>query len=112
LTEKINIRRAFAARAVFRIAGLTLIKRSDLYARAWLLREAGRTKDAIDAYEAALLRATDSVEWRLELAELLFDTGDLERAEGHLRQVLREKPDLLEARELNKAIVRARSGTR
>jgi O-antigen ligase/tetratricopeptide (TPR) repeat protein len=109
LCDKLTERRQFAARAVDRIAELSLTRKDDLYARAWLLREAGRTKDAIAAYETALLLATSSVEWRLELAELLFDKRDFEGAEGHLRQVLREKPDLLEARELNKAIVHARA---
>jgi O-antigen ligase/tetratricopeptide (TPR) repeat protein len=109
LTDKLNDRRQFATRAVDRIAELSLTRKDDLYARAWLLREAGRTKDAIAAYEAVLLQAPNSIEWRLELAELLFDRRDFEGAEDHLRQVLREKPDLLEARELNKAIVHART---
>jgi O-antigen ligase len=112
LTDKLNVRRSFAARAVVRISTLSLLRKEDLYARAWLLREAGHTSEAIAAYEEVLMRASDSVEWRLELAELLFDKGDLDGAEGHLRQVLREKPDLLEARELNKAIIRARSARR
>jgi tetratricopeptide (TPR) repeat protein len=112
LTEKFNDRRVFAARAAKRIADLSLSKPDELYARAWLLREAGFTKDAIPAYEAALMRAPHSTEWRLELAELLFDKGDYEGAEENLRQILREKPELLEARELNKAIIRVRTKPR
>ncbi len=111
LAEKLNVRREFARRAAVRIAELTLSKKEDLYARAWLLREAGRTADAVVAYEATLLRAPDSVEWRLELAELLFDKRDFKGAEEQIRQVLRERPNLLEARELNKAIVHALAGT-
>lgn len=112
LTEKLSSRRLFASRAADRIAGLSLSRTKDLYARAWLLREAGRVKNAITAYEAALLQAPTAVEWRLELAELLYENRDYERCESHLRLVLRERPESPEARELNKALARARNGAR
>jgi hypothetical protein len=43
------------------------------------------------------------------MAELLFEKGQLELAERHLRQVLRESPDLPGAMELNTALVKAQS---
>jgi hypothetical protein len=43
---------------------------------------------------------------------LLFEKGDIEGAERHLRQVLQARPDLEGARQLNVAIVRARKGIR
>jgi O-antigen ligase/tetratricopeptide (TPR) repeat protein len=71
-----------------------------LYLRAWLLREAGRAADAIPAYERALERAPDRVEWRYELAELLFEQGDATAAREHARRVLRDRPDHAGARDL------------
>ena len=112
LSENQNDRRKFAAGAVERIAELTLTKQDDLYARAWLLREAGRTGDAVTAFEAALLRYPNSLEWRLELAELLFELGNFEDSERQLRKVLQERPDQERARELNAAVVRAKTGLR
>jgi tetratricopeptide (TPR) repeat protein len=79
----------------------------ELYRRARLLRELGETAEAIRAYESALGRAPDRVEWRLELAELYFERGELAPAAEHVKRVLRDRPDLPGARELNGAIVRA-----
>jgi tetratricopeptide (TPR) repeat protein len=81
----------------------------DLYRRAWLLRELGQTADALLAYESALARAPDRVEWRCELAELYFERGDLAAAAGQVQRVLRDRPDLAAARDLNAALVRARA---
>jgi O-antigen ligase/tetratricopeptide (TPR) repeat protein len=112
LSEKQEERRSFAVSAVNRIDGMSLSNKEDLYARAWLLREAGRSEDAVAAYELALQRAPNSVEWQFEIAALLFEKGDIEGAERHLRQVLQARPDLEGARQLNVAIVRARKGIR
>jgi tetratricopeptide (TPR) repeat protein len=103
----------FAAGAAEAITGLELIKTRDLYARAWLLREAGSTAAAAKAYEAVLRNLPEeSVEWRLELAQLLFEMGDIEGAERNLRQVLRDRPDLSGAKELNASLVRTRTKSR
>lgn len=111
LSENEADRRAFSARAVERIAELSLAKKDDLYARAWLLRETGQTTAAVEAYECALRKAPDSLDWRFELAEMLFASGDLAEAERQLRKVLQAQPDREEARELNASIVRAKTRT-
>jgi O-antigen ligase/tetratricopeptide (TPR) repeat protein len=84
----------------------------DLYLRAALLRETGNAKAAISVYERAVAKAPDRLEWQLELAELCFTTGDIPKAKEHLRGVLRDRPDLAGARELNAALVRAETGQR
>jgi tetratricopeptide (TPR) repeat protein len=112
LNENAARRREFAARASDRIDGQSLSKKEDFYARAWLLRAAGRIDEAAAAYQAALVKTPDAVEWRIELAELLFDKGDYDGAEKHLRQILVRKPNFEASRELNIAVVRARLGIR
>jgi hypothetical protein len=80
----------------------------DLYLRAWILRQTGRPAEAIRAYELAVGRAPDRVEWRYELAELCYEQGALADATEHLRGVLRDRPDFPGARELHGAVVRGR----
>ena len=104
-------RRAFAVRALERMAEQPLSKKDDWYARAWLLREIGQTTAAIEAYECALRKSPDSLDWRFEFAELLFETGDLAEAERQLRKVLQAQPDRDGARELYASIVRTKSRT-
>ncbi|HJZ94733.1 MAG TPA: O-antigen ligase family protein [Gemmataceae bacterium] len=82
----------------------------DLYRRARLLLEADRPADAVLAYDEAVARAPDRVEWRFELAQLLFQRGDLPAARDQVRIVLRDAPGHAGARALNAALVRVRSG--
>jgi O-antigen ligase/tetratricopeptide (TPR) repeat protein len=112
LSEREDDRRQFAARAATLLSARPPEGGADLYARAWLLREADRRSEAIPAYEAALTLLPDSVECRLELAELLLESGSLDEAERQIRRVLQQSPTHEAARELNSAIVRARTKTR
>ncbi|MBY0457159.1 MAG: tetratricopeptide repeat protein, partial [Gemmataceae bacterium] len=72
-----------------------------LYRRAWLLRELGRTAEAIRAYDLAVSRDPDQAEWRVELAELYLAAGDPKSAAEHVRRALRDRPDFRPARDLD-----------
>jgi len=100
-------RAGFASRAADAVAALDLRTAAGLYARAVLLRDAGRPAAAARAYRDALGRAPDRADWRFELAELLFETGDTAAAGEEVRRVLADRPDHPGARELNAAVVRA-----
>lgn len=107
LVERPDARRAVLDR-VLELLGDAPAKAEGAYLRAWSLRETGRGADAVPAYERALMKAPDRVEWRYELAELCFERGDLAAAAEHAQLVLRDRPDHRAAGELNGAVVRAR----
>lgn len=77
--------------------------------RARLLLEIGRPADAQNAYERAVSKAPERVEWRYELAQLCFDRNDLPAAAEHVRLVLRDRPEWPGASDLSGAIARARA---
>jgi tetratricopeptide (TPR) repeat protein len=107
LVERPADRRVVLTRAL-ELLGDTPSRPDDLYMRAWILRQTGRSAEAVRAYELAVGRAPDRVEWRYELAELCYERGALADAAEHLRGVLRDRPDLPGARELHGAVVRGR----
>jgi O-antigen ligase/tetratricopeptide (TPR) repeat protein len=103
-------RRTFAERALARLPESARVVGDDSYIRAHFLGLAGRKPEAIAALDAVLLRRPDMVDWRLEFAQLLVEAKEWKAAEVELKRILRDRPEMAAARELNLAVLRARAG--
>lgn len=107
LADRPAERVAVLARALALLDGAE--RAEEWHLRARLLLETGRPADAQNAYERAVAKAPERVEWRYELAQLCFDRNDLPAAAEHVRLVLRDRPDWPGASDLSGAVARARA---
>jgi tetratricopeptide (TPR) repeat protein len=79
-----------------------------LYIEATAHRSVREWERAVEAYRAALDRQPGKVEWRYELAELLFDLQRMNEARDELAIILQQQPDHERARQLHHRIVGGR----
>lgn len=70
---------------------------------------AGRQQQAIETLEAAIRDDAQVVRWRFALAWMVQERGDIKRAEGLLRALIEDFPDLAEAHN-NLAVILAGRG--
>lgn len=78
----------------------------DHHARATALRGLGQRDRAIDAFRSALSQEPSEAEWRLELAEVLYEQGKFEEAKRALSDVLTARPKHPKAEKLYQDITR------
>ena len=80
--------------------------------KARVLKALARPADAADAYTAAVALAPDKTAWRFELAQLLYQQGQLQPALEQLQLVLVAQPNHPEARALADAVRREMAGVK
>jgi tetratricopeptide (TPR) repeat protein len=88
------------ARSVFESKTEPATDAEDSYMEATVHRALGEWQPAIDAYAAALRQRPDQVEWRYELAELLFDLDRIDDAHRELVRILQQQSGHARARVL------------
>lgn len=66
---------------------------ADYYRQGRICQLSGKPRQAIGAYQQALVLAPNQIDWRLELAKLLRDTNQLSAAQDALRKAARQAPD-------------------
>ncbi len=76
----------------------------ELHVKAQVHEGLGQTDEAVAAYDVLLAQDLRQVEYRHELARLLFTSGRLERAHGELLNILSQQPGNGAARELLAAV--------
>ncbi|MHB1426251.1 MAG: O-antigen ligase family protein [Gemmataceae bacterium] len=78
----------------------------DLFLKAMIHDILGQKKDAIAAFQAALVHAPKSreIDWRLSLARLLYEDGQLHEASRQLNAVLSLRPSHGQAKEMLKMV--------
>jgi tetratricopeptide (TPR) repeat protein len=81
----------------------------DLHVKAVIAQAVGEHEQALEAYFAALLRAPDELDWRCELAELLFEMDRIDDCHRELVTVLRQRPNYSRAMRLYKVVTRIRA---
>jgi tetratricopeptide (TPR) repeat protein len=93
--------------------GLALLARrpAALSAAEWHLkasshRELGQAAEALTAYQAALRRQPRRLDWRYELAELLYDQGRFGEARQELLTILALQPGHEKAPKLLEVVTR------
>jgi tetratricopeptide (TPR) repeat protein len=78
----------------------------ELRARARAYRSLGQVAEARQAYEDLLARAPDQPGGRYELAQMLYEAGQLGEARRQLALLLRDEPANVSARDLYRAVLR------
>jgi O-antigen ligase/tetratricopeptide (TPR) repeat protein len=84
----------------------------DLHLEAVVLERLDRPKEALDAYQAALVRDPGQPAWRYEFARLLDRQGREQDALREVRRVLHDQPNHPEARQLLEAVLRGPADSR
>jgi O-antigen ligase len=82
------------------------LRAEDLHTQAKLHAALGRNEDALSAYGRALALEPFCFAWRMEHAQLLFDSGRSREAESELRLILAQRPADTAARALQQQVAR------
>jgi tetratricopeptide (TPR) repeat protein len=99
--EDIALRRPFMEKALAVLDRQACpLPAEDLHLKAVVLRSLGRHAEAFEAYQAALVRAPQQVEWYFEVAEMLHEQDRDPEARTFLLLALERQPDHRRARSL------------